>query len=128
MGKDHSFVVFLLGGGSLSSNHVHQIFSFNFGSSVSAQSLLGDLQSLLGILQRTSLQKFYDSFFVAADSWNLSDDWSNQGSSLSEFSFSLSRFYSFRLLGGEFELGDCVALALPYGDVARVIFCHIIIW
>lgn len=107
----------------LSSDQVHEVFSFNFGSAVSTQRAFGNLEGLFGILEGTGLQQLNDSLFVACNSRDFSDEGSNEGNSLSEFSLSLGRLDYF-FVGSKF--GGWVSFIFADGNDSWVLFGHYI--
>ncbi len=72
----------------LSSEEIHEVFSFYFSSAVSAQSFLGDLECSLGVLQAACFEVLDDSLLVTCNTGDLRDDLPDELSSLAEFSFS----------------------------------------
>ena len=114
---EQSFLLGLLG--LLSSKQVHQVLSFVLSSSVGAQSLLGNLQGSLGILQGTSLEELDHSLFISSDTGNLVDDFSDEGGSLGDSSLLGGRLHRLRL-----DLSCLVTLVLSDGNCCCLVFSH----
>jgi len=86
---------------------------------VGAQSLLGELEGSLGVLQAAGLEEFDDSLFVSGDACDLVDDLSNQFSSLADFG--LGRDWSCSL---GLEFGCLMSLVFAKGNVGGLAFGH----
>ncbi len=89
-----------------------------------AQSLLGELQGALGVLERASLEELDDSLFVGGDSSDLGNDLADEFDSLPEGAFAAGRADLLTGLLRNFEFGDCVSLVLSDGDHSWVRFSH----
>lgn len=68
----------------LSSEEVHEVLSFELGSAVGAEGLLGGSQGTLGVLETARLEELDDSLLVAGDACHLRDHLPDQLGALAD--------------------------------------------